>query len=228
MNSCPVDYTDLDMVPIGQHQQGISALVFPRTPIIDGYMTGLAGVDAKFRFRFDIVVEYVPNMDLRSMVQVSNAVADTTLFEKSINNQNDRSYFSKATDFMNQTGTLYKAGIGAYNIGSQIANALPAGLKAKSPTGLPVKAALQHKAANDPNIHITGHGFDCNTIPPKTEEAMITATDDQASVISDDLKPPNDELSIKEIPIDKEKDNTCNVSEYVTTMNTKHIRAKNK
>jgi len=77
MNSCPVDYTDLDMVPIGQHNVAQNTDIFPRTPLIEGYITGLSGINAKFRFRFDVVIEYAPNMDLRSMVEVKNTVANT-------------------------------------------------------------------------------------------------------------------------------------------------------
>lgn len=206
MNSCPVDYTDLDMVPIGQHQDNDPSVIFPRTPIIDGYMTGISGLPAKFRFRFDIVVEYVPNMDLRAMVEVSSAVANTAGFEKSVNKMNDGAFFNNATKFAGQAAGFVKAGTAIYSAASN------AGLMTHSPTGLPMKSAIEHKVNNMANLHITGHGYEQSvTIKEKVLK-------EDTSVLSDDLKPDFEEITI-------EKDN-CNVSEYVTTTNTKHIRAK--
>jgi len=99
MNTSPIDYSNFDMVPVGVYQQGDEEL-FPALPRIDGFVTGIAGVKAVVKIRFDIVLEYIPGPPLKQMVEQKTILTNTLARDDALNlnemSHPDMSYIAKA------------------------------------------------------------------------------------------------------------------------------------
>lgn len=95
MTSAPLDYTDFDMTAIGEiwsNNPENPDTLYPRGPVIDGYVTGIANVDAVITQRMDVVIEFVPTQELRQVVQVSTTADDTRAREGANNIANSPAF----------------------------------------------------------------------------------------------------------------------------------------
>lgn len=174
MTIAPMDYNDLNMIPIGS-QRSASDLsqIYPNSASITGFVTEFNGTGSPapsdelgsgtapaknpaVRFEFNVVIEYCPTPDMMSLVHVDTSYTDSKTQEKGMNAANNPGQVGRAIETLkNNTGAITE---GLVRTGVEL---LPHMLGSKNPD------TFVHSLHSNVNQQHAG----CQT--PKTNENSI-------------------------------------------------------
>jgi len=83
MTTAPMDYTDLNMIPVKPYHGGGDHTWYenyrPDSTSLCGYITNIssgAGIEPEVKFEFNVVIEYCPSPSMLSLVHVSTSTSD--------------------------------------------------------------------------------------------------------------------------------------------------------
>lgn len=114
MTTCPIDYSDLDMIELGSgiNAQNTPESVIPsKSPVINGYVDNIAyDPKVKLRIRFDVVIEYCPNEDIKQMVETKETTQNTAQIEAAFNKNSEVRNAGETQTSMKQIANFAREG----------------------------------------------------------------------------------------------------------------------
>ena len=114
MTTCPIDYSDLDMIELGSGinaQNNPESVIPSKSPIINGYVDNIShDAKAKFRIRFDVIIEYCPNEDIKQMVETRETTQNAAEVEAAFNKNSEIKNAGETESVMKQIAGYTREG----------------------------------------------------------------------------------------------------------------------